>query len=50
MLLVQDETAERRVEAELRRNETRLDAVLEATSDGVLVLADEPGRAVSQVI
>ena len=31
---------------ELRRNETRLDAVLEATSDGVLVLADEPGRTV----
>jgi PAS domain S-box-containing protein len=46
MLLVQDETAERRVEAELRRNETRLDAVLEATSDGVLVLADDPGRTV----
>jgi PAS domain S-box-containing protein len=46
MLLVRDETAERRAEAELRRNESRLDAVLEATSDGVLVLADDPGCTV----
>ena len=29
MLLLHDETAERRIEIELRRNETRLDAVLE---------------------
>jgi PAS domain S-box-containing protein len=46
MLLAQDETAERLVEAELKRNEMRLDAVLETTSDGVLVLADDPGRTV----
>jgi len=38
--LVADETRERLVEAELRRNEARLDAVLEAASDGLLVLAD----------
>lgn len=38
--LVADETTERLVEAELRQNEARLDAVLEATSDGLLVLAD----------
>ena len=46
MLLVQDETAERQIEEELRRNESRLDAVLEATSDGVLVLSDDPGSMV----
>jgi PAS domain S-box-containing protein len=38
--LVADETTERLIEAELRQNEARLDAVLEATSDGLLVLAD----------
>jgi PAS domain S-box-containing protein len=38
--LVADETRERLIEAELRRNEARLDAVLEAASDGLLVLAD----------
>jgi PAS domain S-box-containing protein len=38
--LVADETRERLIEAELRRNEARLDAVLEAASDGILVLAD----------
>jgi PAS domain S-box-containing protein len=41
LLLVQDETAERRIEGELRRNEARLDAVLEATSDGILVLSED---------
>jgi PAS domain S-box-containing protein len=46
LLLAQDETAERRAEEELRRNEARLDAVLEATSDGVIVLAEEPNRMV----
>jgi len=46
MLLVQDETAERRIEAELRLNEARLDSVLEATSNGVLVLGQDPGRMV----
>ena len=38
--MVLDETAERRIDAELRQNETQLDAVLEATSDGILVLAE----------
>jgi len=38
--LVADQTRERLIESELRRNEARLDAVLEAASDGLLVLAD----------
>ncbi|MCP3982361.1 MAG: PAS domain S-box protein [bacterium] len=41
LLLVRDETVERRIEAELRRNESQLDAVLEATSDGILLLAGD---------
>jgi PAS domain S-box-containing protein len=41
MLLVRDETASTRIESELRKNEARLDAVLEATNDGILVLADD---------
>jgi protein-histidine pros-kinase len=40
LLRLVDETDERRLVAELARNETRLDAVLEATSDGILVVAD----------
>ncbi len=36
---LRDETTERAVESELRRNESRLDAVLEAASDGILLLA-----------
>lgn len=40
-----DETMARRLEAELARNESRLDAVLEATSDAVLSLADLPEGA-----
>jgi PAS domain S-box-containing protein len=44
--LVADETRDRLVEAELRRNEARLDAVLEAASDGLLVLADTSVGAV----
>jgi PAS domain S-box-containing protein len=40
LLMVRDETPERRIEAELRRNESQLDAVLEGTSDGILVLSD----------
>jgi len=43
LVIVVDETVERRIEDELRRNEARLDAVLEAASDGILVLADTPG-------
>jgi len=38
-----DETAERLVETELRRNEARLDAVIEAASDGILLLANAAG-------
>jgi PAS domain S-box-containing protein len=49
LLLVHDETATRRIEQELRRNESQLDAVLEAASDGILVLIDGPGRAVTQM-
>lgn len=41
-----DETAERRVEAELRRNEARLDALVEAAAEGLVVLADAPSGAV----
>ena len=40
--LVVDETTERLMQAELRQNEARLDAVLEATSDGLLVLGHTP--------
>jgi len=49
LLLVHDETATRRIEQELRRNESQLDAVIEATSDGILVLIDGPGRALTQM-
>jgi PAS domain S-box-containing protein len=49
LLLVHDETATRRIEQELRGNETQLDAVLEATSDGILVLVDGPGRPLVQM-
>ncbi len=45
-VLVLDETERERVEAELRSNERRLDAVLEATSDGVLVLGGTAGGAI----
>jgi len=39
LLLVRDETGERRERSRARRNESRLNAVLEATSDGILVLS-----------
>lgn len=45
LLLLRDETRELRAEAELRRNESQLDAVLEATSDGVLALTETPEGA-----
>lgn len=41
-----DETSARRAEAEMRRNEARLDAVLESSSDGFAVLAEGPSGAV----
>ncbi|MDH3628822.1 MAG: PAS domain S-box protein [Acidobacteriota bacterium] len=42
LLLVHDETLERRARQELHRNEARLDALLEATADGVVVLIQSP--------
>jgi PAS domain S-box-containing protein len=45
LVLLADRTAEERLAAELRRNENRLDAVIEASSDGILVLADAPPPA-----
>jgi len=42
LVLAHDESAARRAEAEARANESRLDAVLESTSDGILVLDDGP--------
>jgi PAS domain S-box-containing protein len=41
--LVHDETALRRVETELEASRSRIDAMLEATSDGILVLGGEAG-------
>jgi len=40
LLVIRDETSQSRVEAELRRNESQLDAVLEATEEGILVLVE----------
>jgi PAS domain S-box-containing protein len=42
LLLARDDTARHRLELELRRNEARLDAVLESAGDGILVLVDGP--------
>lgn len=41
LLLIHDESAARRAAAELRANEAKLDAVLEAVSDGILVLSTD---------
>lgn len=49
LLLAHDETVERRIEAELRNNEARLDAVIEAMSDGLLVLSQEASGASVQM-
>ncbi len=49
ILLLQDETLERRVAAETGRHALRLDAVLEATSDGILLLAADDSEARVQV-
>lgn len=46
LIAVVDETAERRAAEELRRNEALLDDVLEAVSDGILVLGGSPAGAV----
>jgi PAS domain S-box-containing protein len=47
---VEDVSAARRVEAELRRSESRLDAVLETVGDGILVLDGPEASAVVQMI
>lgn len=49
LLLVQDETAERQAVQRLQRNEARLDAVLEAASDGILVLSEDRGAGMVQM-
>jgi PAS domain S-box-containing protein len=49
LLLVHDETASRRIERELRNNESQLDAVLEATSDGMIVVIEQPHGGVIQM-
>jgi PAS domain S-box-containing protein len=46
LVSVFDETTERQIEVGLRENEARLDAVLEATSDGILVVTDAGDGAV----
>ncbi len=40
LILLRDVTRQARLEAELRRNEARLDAVLEASAEGILVLVE----------
>jgi two-component system phosphate regulon sensor histidine kinase PhoR len=42
LVVLQDETSERRLEEELRQNERRLDAVLESAPEGVLALTEAP--------
>jgi PAS domain S-box-containing protein len=49
LLLLRDETGQRRAEREIRRNEARLDAVLEAASDGFVLVGDRGGRPVVHV-
>jgi len=50
LLQVRDETLERRVEIELRRNEAQLDAVLEAAADGILVLSRGGEHGIVQMV
>jgi PAS domain S-box-containing protein len=49
LLLAHDESAARRAEAEVRTNESRLDAVLESTSDGILLFDDAPRGGVARM-
>lgn len=49
LLLVRDETRERRVQVQLRHNEAMLDAVLEAAADGILVLSESRDGGVVQL-
>jgi PAS domain S-box-containing protein len=50
LLLVHDETVDNRAAAELQDNEAKLDAVLEAASDGILVLTAERDGGVVQMV
>jgi len=45
LLVFHDRTEQARVEEELRRNERRLDSVIEAASDGILLLIESPSGA-----
>ena len=45
LVVVHDRTEQSRVEQELRRNERRLDSVIEAASDGILLLVESPSGA-----
>ena len=49
LMLVHDETAESRVQTALQQNEAKLDAVLEAASDGILVISTEEDGAFVQM-
>lgn len=49
LVVVRDETLEQRMTEELRRNESQLDAVLEATTDGLLVLVRKGSEEVVQI-
>ena len=48
LLVAHDETAARRTERDLQRSESQLDAVLEATTDGILVLVEGPTGALAR--
>ncbi len=50
LLLVHDETAQSRAATMLERNETTLDAVLEAAADGILVFSEDRGGGVVQMV
>lgn len=49
LVLLQDQSARERVEAELRCSEARLDAVLESATDGILVLGERTSGALVRV-
>ncbi len=45
LLVFHDRTEQSRIEEELRRNERRLDSIIEAASDGILLLIENPAGA-----
>lgn len=45
LVVFHDRTEQSRIEEELRRNERRLDSVIEAASDGILLLIESPAGA-----